>query len=91
MVADGARPGFAREDRDLRNELIRANGDYDHAAILRDAHRQFRVMGRHGWSFSRCLAYAWTRASAQRDRASWVMIENAAQAALAIRIPALTF
>ncbi|WP_144259387.1 hypothetical protein [Methylocystis sp. ATCC 49242] len=75
----------------MRNELIRVDGDYDHAAILRDAHRQFRVMGRHGWSFSRCLAYSWTRARAQRDRASWGTVENAAQAALAIRLPALAF
>jgi hypothetical protein len=69
----------------LNNDLIRRDGCYDSAAITRDAHRQFRVMGPHGWSFSRCLSYSWTRARAQRERAAWGLVVAAAQDALAAR------
>jgi hypothetical protein len=46
-----------------------ADGRYDKAAILRDAHRhQYGAMRRHGWSWSRCLSFSWAQARAMRDR-----------------------
>jgi hypothetical protein len=33
-----------------------------------DAHRQRRQMIRHGWTWSRCLAFSWTKAKAMRAR-----------------------
>lgn len=75
----------------LKNDLIQPDGRYDRGAIMRDAHRQFLVMGRHGWNFSRCLSYSWARAHAQRERAAWSVVVNAAQAALAMRAHPLTF
>lgn len=75
----------------LKNDLIQPDGRYDRGAIMRDARRQFLVMGRHGWNFSRCLSYSWARAHAQRERAAWSLVVNAAQAALAMRAHPLTF
>ena len=52
------------------DDLITADGRYDKAAILRDAHRhQYGAMRRHGWSWSRCLSFSWAQARALRDRA----------------------
>jgi hypothetical protein len=52
------------------DDLITADGRYDKAAILRDAHRhQYGAMRRHGWSWSRCLSFSWAQARAMRDRA----------------------
>jgi hypothetical protein len=33
-----------------------------------EAHRQFRLMRRYGWSFGRCLSFAWAKAREQRGR-----------------------
>jgi hypothetical protein len=43
-------------------------GANDKAAIMRDANRQRRQMARHGWSWSRCLAFSWSKAKAMRAR-----------------------
>jgi hypothetical protein len=41
------------------DDLITADGRYDKAAILRDAHpHQYGVVRRHGWSWSRCLSFS---------------------------------
>src|SRR5512136_326526 len=53
------------------DDLITADGCYDKAAILRDAHRhQYGAMRRHGWSWPRCLSFSWAQARARRDRLS---------------------
>jgi hypothetical protein len=37
-----------------------------------DAHRQFWLMRRYGWSFGRCLSFAWAKAREPRGAAlSW--------------------
>jgi hypothetical protein len=47
---------------------------FDRRAIMIEAHRQFRLMRRYGWSFGRCLSFAWAKAREQRARAScWHM------------------
>ncbi len=52
------------------DDLITADGRYDKAAILRDAHRhQYGAMRRHGWSWSRCLSFSWAQARALHDHA----------------------
>ncbi|MCC3245090.1 hypothetical protein LG047_07130 [Methylocystis sp. WRRC1] len=51
------------------NFLLLPDGRFDRRAIMRDAHRQFRLMAAHGWSWSRCLAFSWARAKAMRARA----------------------
>jgi hypothetical protein len=52
--------------------LLTPLGGYDRSAIMRDAHRQRRLMMRHGWTWARCLTYSWTRARAMRARlAAW--------------------
>jgi hypothetical protein len=43
-------------------------GSYDRRAIMIEAHRQFRLMRRYGWSFGRCLSFAWAKAREQRGR-----------------------
>jgi hypothetical protein len=43
-------------------KLVDASGRYDRAAIMRDAHRQFLLMARHGWSWSRRLSFSWAKA-----------------------------
>ncbi len=50
--------------------LILSDGSYDRAAIMREAHRQFRLMRSHGWSWSRCLSFAWAKAGAMREAAA---------------------
>jgi hypothetical protein len=35
---------------------------------MTEAHRQFRLMRRYGWSFGRCLSFAWAKAREQRAR-----------------------
>jgi hypothetical protein len=49
-------------------ELILPDGRYDNAAIIRDARRQWFLMGRCGWTWSRCLTFSWTKARAQRRK-----------------------
>ncbi len=39
---------------------------YDRSAIMFDAHRQYRLMRPLGWSFARCLSFAWSKAKARR-------------------------
>ncbi len=46
--------------------LLTPDGSYDRAAIMREAHRQFRQMRSFGWSFGRCLSFAWAKARAMR-------------------------
>jgi hypothetical protein len=48
--------------------LLTPDGHYDRAAVMIEAHRQFRLMRRHGWSFGRCLSFAWAKAREQRSR-----------------------
>jgi hypothetical protein len=48
--------------------LFTPTGAYDKAAIMRDAHRQRRLMARHGWTWSRCLTFSWSKARAMRER-----------------------
>ncbi len=50
-----------------RAPLLRPDGRYDRAAIMRDAHRQYRTCAPLGWTFGRCLRFAWARARAMRD------------------------
>ncbi len=47
--------------------LLTGAGDFDHAAIMREAHKQFRAMRVFGWSWSRCLSFAWAMARAMRE------------------------
>ncbi len=42
---------------------------FDRAAIMRDAHDQYRRTRSLGWSWSRCLSFAWQRARAMRGQA----------------------
>lgn len=46
--------------------LITADGRVNRGAVLLDARRQFRVMGRLGWDWSQCLEYSWSRARAMQ-------------------------
>jgi hypothetical protein len=46
--------------------LITPAGRLDRRAVMTEAHRQFRLMRRYGWSFGRCLSFAWAKARAQR-------------------------
>lgn len=48
--------------------LLTARGAYDRRAIVVDAHRQRRQIARHGWTWSRCLAFSWTKAKMMRAR-----------------------
>jgi hypothetical protein len=41
----------------------------DRRAVMTEAHRQFMLMRRYGWSFGRCLSFAWAKAREQRARA----------------------
>ena len=36
---------------------------------MTEAHHQFRLMRPLGWSFGRCLSFAWAKAREQRARA----------------------
>lgn len=52
----------------MSTKLLDARGNFDKAAIMRDAHRRFRD-GRRlglGWSFGQCLATAWAAARIAR-------------------------
>ena len=48
--------------------LVDSTGRFDKAAIIVDAHRQRRQMARHGWTWSRCLSFSWTKAKGMRER-----------------------
>lgn len=48
------------------DDLLTITGAYDRVAIMKDAHRQRRQMMRHGWTWSRCLAFSWAKAKAMR-------------------------
>jgi hypothetical protein len=52
----------------MRTNLLTRSGHFDRAAIMKDAHRQRRQMARHGWSWSRCLEFSWSKAKAMRAR-----------------------
>jgi hypothetical protein len=64
--------------------LLTAAGSYDRRAVMTEAHRQFRLMRPLGWSFGRCLSFAWAKArevvvglnKAMRDRprTRWLMM-----------------
>ncbi len=47
--------------------LIDDTGAFNRHAIMCDAHRQYRQMRAFGWSWSRCLSFAWARAQAMRE------------------------
>ncbi len=61
----------AQEDDEVM--LLDKDGAFDRAAIMRDAHRQYRQMRRFGWSWSRCLSFAWSKAKAMRLREAMVL------------------
>ncbi len=46
--------------------LVTPAGRLDRRAVMTEAHRQFRLMRRYGWSFGRCLSFAWAKAREQR-------------------------
>jgi hypothetical protein len=48
--------------------LLCRDGSFDRAAIMTEASYQFRVMGHRGWTFGRCLSFAWKKARAHRER-----------------------
>ncbi len=50
--------------------LIAPSGAYNRAAIMRDAHRQFHQMRRHGWTWRRCLSFAYAKANAMQAHAT---------------------
>ncbi len=43
-------------------------GRYDRRAIMREAHRVFRMMRGRGWRFGDALRFAWGRARTARDQ-----------------------
>jgi hypothetical protein len=49
------------------HSVERAKADrIDRAAVMIEARRQFSIMGPLGWTFAKCLAYAWSKAKRQR-------------------------
>ncbi len=52
----------------MNRVLIRLDGGYDRRAIMAEAHHQFRLTRGFGWSFGRCLSFAWSKAKGQRGR-----------------------
>jgi len=48
--------------------LVTLAGRLDRRAVMIEAHRQFRLMRRHGWSFGRCLSFAWAKGRERRAR-----------------------
>jgi hypothetical protein len=48
--------------------LLTAAGRLDRRAVMTEAHRQFRLMRRYGWSFGRCLSFSWAKARERRAR-----------------------
>jgi hypothetical protein len=63
-----------------RTNLLNQNGDIDRAAIMRDAHRQWRVMSRHGWSWSESLTYSAQRGREQKRLSEFIRLERAMRA-----------
>lgn len=58
--------------------LLTPSSGYDRAAIMRDAHRQYRLMACHGWTWARCLSFSWARAKAMRAAREAVSLALAA-------------
>jgi hypothetical protein len=50
--------------------LVTPSGRLDRRAVMTEAHRQYRLMRRYGWSFGRWLSFAWAKAREQRARLS---------------------
>jgi hypothetical protein len=48
--------------------LVTPAGRLDRRAVMTEAHRQFWLMRRYGWSFGRCLSFAWAKEREQRAR-----------------------
>lgn len=46
--------------------LITPAGQFDRAAIMREAHRAYRRMRGRGWTFGQALTFAWGRAREMR-------------------------
>jgi hypothetical protein len=57
--------------------LVTPAGRLDRRAVMIEAHRQFRLMRRHGWSFGRCLSFAWAKAREIRERLTMSSLEIA--------------
>jgi hypothetical protein len=55
--------------------LVTPAGRLDRRAVMIEAHRQFRLMRRYGWSFGRCLSFAWAKAREQRGRLTMSSLE----------------
>lgn len=53
----------------MRMSLFTNSNSFDRSAIMRDAHRQWRSMGARGWTWGRCLSFAWARARKRREDA----------------------
>ncbi len=53
----------------MHKPLIRPDGGYDRRAIMAEAHRQFALTRGFGWTFGRCLSFAWKKAKGQRENA----------------------
>ncbi len=53
----------------MREILHHPDGRLNRAAVMREAWRQFRQMKPRGWTFGRCLSFAWNKARGQRDLA----------------------
>ncbi len=47
--------------------MLRDDGSFDRGAVMREAHRQYRSTRALGWSFGRCLSFAWSKARAMRE------------------------
>jgi hypothetical protein len=48
--------------------LVTPAGRLDRRAVMIEAHRQFPLMRPLGWSFGRCLSFAWAKARERRAR-----------------------
>lgn len=60
-----------------RTNLLTVTGDIDRAAVMRDAHRQWRVMARHGWSWADSVAYSSRRGREQKRQSEFLRVELA--------------
>ena len=47
---------------------LTSDGQYDRRSIVAEAHRQYAVMTRYGWSFGRALGFSWSKASGAHAR-----------------------
>jgi hypothetical protein len=47
---------------------LTSDGQYDRRGIVAEAHRQYAVMTRYGWSFGRCVDFSWSKASGAHAR-----------------------